>query len=135
MGGSGQPLETFGKGFKGKPGNLRWGRFHAALVAAGGQTTRREKTLGTVPEQGGWWDGALPQGFGGFKALGAGLGGRVLPRSHRAATGEEGPTSLGSPSGHPQGPAAALTVLGVSLGSNFHFNIHFLFQFHITVSI
>lgn len=76
-----------------------------------------------------------PQGFGGFKALGAGLGERVLPRSQGAATREEGPTALGSPPGHPPGPAAAPMVFGGFLGLNFHFNVHFLFQFHINVSI
>lgn len=49
--------------------------------------------------------------------------------------GEEGPTSLGSPLGHPLGPAATLMVFGRFLSLNFHFNVHFLFQFHINVSM
>lgn len=134
MGGSGQPLEVFGKGFKGKPGNLEMaGPDSTQLWWLRGDTTQKRENLGNCPRAG--WDEALPQRSGGFKALGVGLGGRVLPRSHGAATGEEGPTSLGSPPGHPLGPAAALTVFGLFSGLNFNFNVHFSFQFHISVSI
>lgn len=89
MGGSGQPLETFGRGFKGKPGNLEMARPNSMqLWWLQGDKHRRKPW--TLSQSGvGWWDEALPQGFGGLKALGAGLGGGVLPRSRGGGvTGE-----------------------------------------------
>lgn len=54
MGGSGQPSETFGKGFKGNPGNLEMARPDSTqLWWLQGDQHRRGKTLGIVPEQGG----------------------------------------------------------------------------------
>lgn len=103
MGGSGQPLETFGRGFKGKPGNLEMARPNSMqLWWLQGDKHRRKPW--TLSQSGvGWWDEALPQGFGGLKALGAGLGGGVLPPLGGGGDRGEGPTSLGSLLGHPQG--------------------------------
>lgn len=54
MGGSGQPLETSGKGLKGKPGNLEMaGPDSTQLWQLQGDEHRKEKTSGIVPERGG----------------------------------------------------------------------------------
>lgn len=55
MGGSGQPLETFGKGFKRNPGNVEMAEPNSMQLwwLQGDKQHRREKTLGIVPEWGG----------------------------------------------------------------------------------
>lgn len=55
MGGSGQPLETFGKGLKGKPGNLEMAGPDSTQLwqLQGDEQHRKEKTSGIVPERGG----------------------------------------------------------------------------------
>lgn len=130
------PWKPLGKDLRETLGIWRWpGPIPRSSGGCRGTNNTEERKPWELSQSGvGWWDEALPQRFGGFKALGAGLGGKVLPRSHRAARGEEGPTSLGSPPDHPLGPAAALMVFGLFLSLNFHFNVHFLFQFHISIS-
>lgn len=136
MGGSGQPLETFGKGFKGKPRNLEMpGPIPGSSGGCRG-TNNTEKTKPWELSQSrvGWWDEPPPRGLGGSRHLERGWGEGSCPDPW-GGDGEEGLTTLGSPPGPPPGPAAAPTVFGVFLGLNFHSNVHFLFQFHINVSI
>lgn len=55
MGRSAQPLETFGKGPKGKSGHLEMAGPDSLQLRwlQGDEQHRKEKTLGIVPEQGG----------------------------------------------------------------------------------
>lgn len=73
MGESGQPLETFGKGFKGKPGDLGMaGPDSTQLWWLQGDKQQREKTWGIVPERGGMRPS--PRGLGDSRHLERGWG-------------------------------------------------------------
>lgn len=127
MEGSGQPLETFGKGFKGKPGNLEMARPDSTQLwwLQGDKQHRREKTSGIVPERGGMRPS--PRVWG-IQGTWSGAGGRGLTQIPGGSDRGGGSNLPGVTSRSPPGPCCCSDGF-------WGFNVHFSFQFHITVSI